>query len=153
MSSQNSYMDSKTILLKTIGYCKDHLNIQELELSDIGKVPEQPMTQAEILSQNKLPEVMTYEVIRQFAPQACELDGVNYFAHYGIYMHLGDLIETGLPEYALEWIVSCTDYIEQRNKTILTPAAEELLQNSLEALANKYSPKQVEMLKTRLKIS
>jgi len=142
------------LLQKTIDYCVE-LGIKELKLEDIGKVPEQPTTWAEIRSQDKLPKIMTYDVLVLFSKNACSdhlLQVCNYFAHFTIEQHLQDLKNMNLPEYTLEWLVGKIGYLEERKNNIYVIFYEELLRDSLAALEKKYGRKKVEKLKKGLGI-
>lgn len=149
------HLSDKEILQKTIDYCVS-LGMRKLSIGDIGRVPSQPETSAEIIREDRLPGIITYDIIRLYAIDACSeniMAPINYFRHFGTYRHLEDLREMGHPEYSLEWIVSGARYIEQRRQDICIIAQEEVLRDSLEQMEEKYGRRRVSALKRRLKIS
>jgi hypothetical protein len=78
---------------------------------------------------------------------------VNYRAHYPSWrQRLEDFLEIEMPEYVLEYLITQTNYLEERKKDILIPLYEELLQQALEKLDGKYGKRKVRELKKRLDI-
>ncbi|MEA3378978.1 MAG: hypothetical protein U9Q69_05080 [Nanoarchaeota archaeon] len=79
------------------------------------------------------------------------LMAVNYRAHYPSWrQRLEDFLDIDMPEYVLEYLVTQTDYLEQRKKDILIPLYEELLQQALDKLEEKYGKRKLRRLKKRL---
>ncbi|MBN1543882.1 hypothetical protein JW898_00290 [Candidatus Woesearchaeota archaeon] len=148
------HISDEEILKRTIDYCVG-LGMEELSVGCIGRIPPQPETSAEMDRKDRLPRIITYDVIRAYSMNACHdniLEPINYFRHFGIYRHLEDLGKIGYPEYSLEWLVSGVHYMEQRKDDICIVFQEEMLRDSLDALENKYGKRKVASLKRRLGI-
>ena len=151
-----SNLTHQEILKKTIGYCVKDLEMEELKLEYIGNVPKQPDSYKKIISSDELPSIITFSILRLFAPWACKrhgLDAVNYFAHFGEIKILKDLISIGSAEYGLEWLVSEVDYIKLRQKNTYIISYEELLEDILVSFGKNYSKKRIKILKKRIGIS
>jgi len=148
------YLTCQQILQKTIDYCKG-LGIKEPTLKDLEKPTEQRYSLTEMVRREKLPKIMTYDVLHTFGTEIVSGDSgiqvLNYFRHCSIETVLKDLMEINKPEYTLEWIAS-TNYLKSRQNNVYAIFYEELLRDSIVLLEKKYGGDKMKKFRKKLGI-